>query len=188
MAGNNGYMEKGYYSHPQIGGYVSLKQFIIYNESGRRCLLLRFSNDYSETVVAFGFVLIQKDAEGKVIAKKKIEYRGLAIVPDGVYSSTSGIILDSRCADFVVKLTYMVCGLYKYTFRHGYPCRHYDPRGYLPAKKRKKARAGVVTEIKTRNASRVRFCGGMVFLAILSVIGVFLFLLLGGEEFIKELL
>ena len=74
MAGNNGYMEKGYYSHPQIGGYVSLKQFIIYNESGKRCLLLRFSNDYSETVVAFGFVLIEKDAEGKVIAKKKIYF------------------------------------------------------------------------------------------------------------------
>lgn len=188
MAGNNGYMEKGYYSHPQIGGYVSLKQFILYNESGKRCLLLRFSNDFSETVGAFGFILIQKDAQGKVISKRKIEYKGISIAPDGIYSSTSGIVVDERCADFVVKLTYIVCGIYKYTFRHGYPCRHYDPRGYLSAKKRKKPRVGVVTEIKTRNASRKGFCGGVVFLAILSVIAVYLFLVFGVGDMIKELL
>ena len=40
MRENKEYYEKGFYNHDQIGGFVSVKQFILIEKDGKRVLLL----------------------------------------------------------------------------------------------------------------------------------------------------
>ena len=62
-------VEKGAYPYHQHGAFVNVKNFIFTTRSGKRCLLLQFTNESAINVEAIKFVLVQLDSTGKVISK-----------------------------------------------------------------------------------------------------------------------
>ena len=124
------YYEKGFYNHDQAGGFVSVKQFILVEREEKRVLLLRFSNDSPVEINRMRFQLTQLDKEGNEIEISKVKYSGLCAKPGDVFSPEEGVVVKSECADFVVKILYVVSGEYKYLAGKGRPTAHYDIRGY----------------------------------------------------------
>ena len=124
------YLEKGYYTHPQMRGYMVLKHFMLVRQGDKRCLLLRFVNESSMEVNAMEFVLTQKDSRGRVIASNRIRYRNMRVGKDEIFSRNSGIVVNEDCVDFEVRLVSVVSGIYKYRFKKGQPVAHFDKRGY----------------------------------------------------------
>lgn len=124
------FIEKGSYTHPQADGYVALKQYIFTRREGKRCLLLRFANEYSRTVHGFEVVVTQLSSDGRVIGRSRVPYQNISVSPGNTYAPDSGIVVADNCSDFRISLVYFVSGDYKYVIRHGRAVAHYDPRGY----------------------------------------------------------
>lgn len=130
MRENKEYYEKGFYNHDQIGGFVSVKQFILIEKNGKRVLLLRFSNDSPVVINRMRFQLTQLDKEGNTIDCSKVKYTDLSVAPGSVFAPEEGIVVKSECADFIVRIIYVVSGEFKYVPGRGRPTAHYDVRGY----------------------------------------------------------
>lgn len=121
---------KGLYEHEQIGGYLSVRQFMVINQYGKRCLLLRFENETSKMVNAFEFTVKRLDAEGNVIGSTTVCHDRLSIKAGEFYAPESGIVIESDCVDFVVQMRYVISQNIKYIYRKGMVTAHYDPRGF----------------------------------------------------------
>lgn len=125
------FIEKGSYTHPTPDGCIALKQYIITKEKGKRCLLLRFVNESAHTISAFEYVITELSSSGKVLGHSRITHTGIAVVSEGTYTPSSGIVVHNNCTDFRIRLVSYVSGAYKYVLKHGRAVAHYDPRGYL---------------------------------------------------------
>lgn len=154
MENNKAILDKGTYTFRQEGAFLSVKQYMLIEKEGKRCLLLRFFNASDIVVNAMEFLLIQLDADGKVISKDKIAYDDLNIRANKEYALKTGIVIKKGCVNFRVYVLYAVSGEYKYVFRNGQAVRLYDPRGYDP--KPKKVLRKSVVEVKRRYAKSGR--------------------------------
>lgn len=130
------YIEKGGYNHPQPDGYVSLKQYIFVRKDGKRCLLFRFANEFSQTVTGFEIVVTQLSGDGRTLGHSRICYDDLSIRSGDIFAPSSGVVVHENCADFRIRLVYFVSGVYKYSVKRGKAVAHYDPRGYVAPKTR----------------------------------------------------
>ena len=126
---NKRYIDKGIYSHGQIGGYLSVKQFMVVEEAGKRCLLLRFANESDFEINSVEFILTKINTHGVTIGTTRIKYDGLKIGAGEMYSPDMGIVVSSDCADFTVQILSIVSGKYRYVFKRGIVTAHYDKRG-----------------------------------------------------------
>ena len=124
------YIDKGVYSHKQIGGYMTVKQFMVVEREGKRCLILRFENESSLEVNAIEFTVIQRNTSGDVIGSSKIKHTHLSVGAGELYSPESGAVIKPECADFEIEMNSVVSGKYRYVFRGGQVTAHYDRRGY----------------------------------------------------------
>lgn len=175
----NSFLDKGVYSHPQIGGYLSVKQFMVVEESGKRCLLLRFINESEHQINAVEFLLKQLDSNGKEIGNVRIKYSDLAIDPDRMYVASNGIVIDDACVDFVVQMISLVSENYKYKFHNGQVTIHYDNRGYADKREvlRDKSYGVSKADVKRKTASSVWCYRLIALLSIVSVIVTMVYLL-----------
>lgn len=124
------FMIKGLYSHAQIHGYFTVKEYIMLEREGKHCLLVRFENELLRTVNEMDFTVRQYNAAGKMIGKINLHYTELQIEPGQRYCTQQGIVLDEECVDCVVQIRYLIGEGVKYIFRKGVVTEHYDPRGY----------------------------------------------------------
>ncbi len=121
---------KNDYVHHQISGYLSVKQYAITTVNDRRCLILRFSNEMQSVISRVEFTVIQLDAEGSVIGKSKIKYENVKIAPRQLYCSEEAVLIKRECADFVVRIRYIISDDIKYVFKKDHVTAHYDTRGF----------------------------------------------------------
>lgn len=124
------YIDKGIYSHKQIGGYMTVKQFMVVEREGKRCLILRFLNESSLEVNAIEFTVIQRNTAGEIIGSSKIKHTHLSVGVGELYSPESGAVIKPECADFEIEMNSVVSGKYRYVFKGGQVTAHYDKRGY----------------------------------------------------------
>ena len=124
------YIDKGVYSHRQIGGYMTVKQFMVVERSGKRCLILRFLNESAMEVNAMEFTVIQRNTHGEVIGTSKIKHTDLSVGAGELFSPESGAVISPECADFEIEMHSVVSGKYRYVFKGGQVTAHYDKRGY----------------------------------------------------------
>ena len=130
MRRNKGYFKKGFYNYAQVAGFPTVKQFIVTENKGKRCLLLRFANETNLTISNICFTLTQYDASGKVIEKSKVKYDKIEFRPETNYSHSKGIVISNECTDFKVDVNYVICGRYKYVNSNNHTVATYDIRGY----------------------------------------------------------
>lgn len=167
LARDNCVIEKGSYIHRQSGAFIGLKNFILAEKSGKRCLLLQFANSSQNEVNAIKFSLVFLDASGKAISKQTHSYSNLKIAPESDYALDTGIVIKNECADFRIQMIYAVSGDYKYFFRNGESVQSYDPRGYK--EKDRYAGAKGTLQVKRRFAKSGRLHGFIAFMSVLMV-------------------
>ena len=130
MAKNRNVLDKGTYNFHQEGAFLSVKQYMLVEREGKRCLLLRFVNESNMVIQAMEFTLVQLDGDGKVISSDRMTYDDLSVRPASEYALKTGIVLKAGCVNFRVQMAYAVSGEYKYLFKNGQAVEQYDPRGY----------------------------------------------------------
>lgn len=167
MNNSKNYIEKGYYNHPQVSGYVSAKQFMLVRRNSKRCLLLRFENESALEFKSMEFMLIQRGANGEIIDKSKVKYNGIRIRPESIFAPQSGIVVSDDCVDFEIRMISLLSGPYKYTFRKGRAVCHYDTRGY-GERKPSEANSGEVS-IGSYRRGNAKFCGFIAFIALVMI-------------------
>ena len=112
------YIAKGLYQYSQISNLVSVKNYIFLRQNGKKCLLIRFSNDLDHIVDSMEFTVIQLDSAGKILEKTKVAYKNMRLMPGQNFSST-GIVVNEFCTDFKVIFQSVISERYKYVVRQG---------------------------------------------------------------------
>lgn len=105
-------ISKGYYTHPQVNGLISVKQFIVLRQENEKRLLLRMSNDQGETVTGFSLRVLQYDAAGRMIGSATVEKSGLKHKARSAFHVGQEIPLEEDCVDFRVTVLSVQCGSY----------------------------------------------------------------------------
>ena len=160
------YMVAGEYDHYQLGGYFTVKQYIMTVREEKLCLLLRFENQMNTRVEAAEFVVKQLDSEGKLLGNIRIHYSDLRVEPGQLYCPDKGIVLHDDCTDFVIQMKYVISERTKYSFRNGVATAHYDIRGY------EKKKSG--TSHKSRVTIRRKFDGRLKCFGWIAVVSLIL--------------
>ena len=161
------YMIKGEYEHSQIGGYFSVKEFIMLEEQGKHCLLLRFQNEMKTPVHAVEFIVKQLNADGKIIKSVRIRYTDLQVEAGQRYCASNGIVLEDSCADCVVLMRYVISGRNKYIFKRGLVTAHYDFRGYQQERNTESLKNEMIVKRAYSGAGRKLF-------AVIAILSLFL--------------
>ena len=121
---------KGIYGHHQISGYLSVRQFIIVEKDGKKCLLLRFENEASFDITQAEFSLKQLNSKGDVIDVSTIGYSNMKIRAGQMYALKEGIVLKNECFDFIIQMISLTGGRYRYSFNGDIVSAHYDKPEY----------------------------------------------------------
>lgn len=113
------YISKGFYLHKQPSELISVQNYIYVRSEGKKCLLLRLSNDLGYTVDEIDLTVIQLDASGKIVAKSRVKYSQMKLGAGETFVTERGIVVDEFCTDFRVVFSSVKSGRYKYTVRGG---------------------------------------------------------------------
>ena len=114
MISEKQYIAKGIYRHPQIGHFVSVKNYIFLRDGGKKYLLLRFSNELEYIVDGMTCAVLQYNADGEEIASAKIDVNGLYIRPHEMFATDTALEVDEKCVDFRVVFLEVRSGQYRY--------------------------------------------------------------------------
>ena len=114
MAEKRDIISKGIYKHPQIVGFVSVKQYIFMDKNGKRGLVLRFSNDLDATENGMEFTVIELDSNGNAIRNSLVHYTG-RVHSGCMFTSESAVIVEPKCCDFKVFINKVFADNYEYT-------------------------------------------------------------------------
>ncbi len=176
------YIDKGIYSHPQTGGYLSLKQFILIEQEGTRCLLLRFANESDFEINGARFIVKQLNSNGEDIGRVDIDYRDMALSAGQMYAPEQGIVVKKDCVDFTVQMVSLISGDYKYVFENGVVNASYDPRGYNDKPRRERKRGSAAKSVKQTYRGGGKFYGVIAAVSFLLVIGSLVFVIYQSSE------
>lgn len=105
---------KGIYKHPQIEGFVSVKQFMFVYRNGVKHLLLRCSNDTETVLKTVHFVLTELDRDGAVLNVRHLSYKDIKAEAGEMFASPTGIPLSDECVDFKIKFVRAFSGKHTY--------------------------------------------------------------------------
>ena len=108
-------ISKGKYRLPQLGGMVSVKQYVLTrDEAGKKSLLLRFYNDRNEMCTGFTFILYCQDARGKVVEKQTLEAKDIEFRGGSLYVYNDAITVHEKCVNFTIVVKSASYGNYTY--------------------------------------------------------------------------
>lgn len=95
---------KGNYTHRQLSRFLTVKQYLIGEEDGKRFLLLRFVNEGSEVITSFRMVIHRLMEDGKLLGSREYTYNGPPVLPAEEFGPTRKFPLDSLCCDVRVEI------------------------------------------------------------------------------------
>ncbi len=173
MKNKKQYIDKGIYSHPQIGGYLTVKQFLLIERDGKRCLLLRFVNESDFVIDRAEFTVKQFNAAGKMIGSVNIKYGDIKIAQGDMFAPKNGIVVDETCVDFLVQMAYVGSGCYKYVFKNGSVTAYYEKNQNTDKRNTEKNTSKVTVRSKYKGGGKMY--GLLAFLSFILVIGAFVY-------------
>ena len=149
--------DKGLYHHPQPAGFVSLKQYMIIDKDGKKCLMLRFFNELKVPVGAIEFKLVQLNTQGSVLASDTIKLDSMKMAPGATHAMKTGIVLKDKCTDFRVTVISARSNGYKYVMKHGIPTPTYDIRRESSKLAPKESSRSLTTKISSKGKKAAAF-------------------------------
>jgi len=112
-------ISKGFYTYPQIRGYLSVKQYIVLREGNKKYLALRMVNEHGETATGVTLSVRQYDSASQFVATEKVEVSNIKAKTDASFNLKDKIALHEECERFEVDIVSMTFGSYKYLVRNG---------------------------------------------------------------------
>lgn len=106
---------KGIYSYPQMNDFISVRNYMYIWQNGKKCLIFRFFNGFSEEINEIEYTVTQIDVNGSIIKQTDLVKKGISVKPGELYSPNSGLLVDEACVDF--KLSFKSVRSGKYTYR-----------------------------------------------------------------------
>ena len=164
------WFDKGLYHHPQASGFVSLKQYMIVENGGKKCLMLRFLNELKIPVRAIEFKLTQLDVNGVSLSTATVKADSTGMAPGSTYAMKTGIVLSDKCVDFRVTVISANSNGYKYVLRNGIPMPTYDLKRAKNKLAPRESSRSVVTKISTRGKLAATFLSIAIILATAALI------------------
>lgn len=119
---------KGIYKHPQTEGFISVKQFMFVQRDGVKHLIVRYMNEMDANVEDMKLLLTEMNADGAVIAERRLEHRGLKADAGATFAPNEGIPISSECVDFKIKILEATSGFYTYRYKGNKTCVYYTPK------------------------------------------------------------
>ena len=129
---------KGMYRHSQIEQFISIKEYMFVQREGSKYLIVRYTNDMNTTIDTMRFILTEMNADGDVIAVRRIEQKNLRADAGATFAPNEGIPISDDCMDFTIKFEQASSDVYTYRPRGRKVCVYYTP----PKKRRIKPPAG----------------------------------------------
>lgn len=126
MAGNTEIISKGIYGRAQMGGYISVKQYMFIRYMDKKHLLVRFSNDLDVAIECIAYTVVQMNVNGDVIGVSRVEHCE-RIKPGESFSSENALMVDEACIDVKITVDKAVSGSYEYSVRGGIVSVNYNP-------------------------------------------------------------
>ena len=114
MISEKQYVTKGIYRRAQIGGIVSVKNYIFVRTGARKGLLLRFFNELGHTVNGMAYTVVQYGEDGAEVGRTRVCHRDLYFPSGEAFSPGAPVAVDEKCADFSVIFSEVVSGRYRY--------------------------------------------------------------------------
>ena len=124
---NKDQISKGFYQHPQVSNFISVKNYIFLHRAEKQYLLIRFSNDSDFTVHFLRFTILQLDAQNQTLAKSTVQYSDLSFVPGSTHTSSEGLVVDEKCCNFKILYNEVRSDNYHYTIYRDEIVAHYVP-------------------------------------------------------------
>jgi hypothetical protein len=167
------YISKGQYTYTQQSGYVTVKNYIFLEKNGKKCLILRFSNDSAG--VEFNemrFTVVEKDPAGQVIKRTRVEWRGLKFAPGTTYVNEDAIVVDDLCVDFKIEPECLISGQYRYVFDHSGVRVDFIPSEKKSTDEIDDADRIYVNSVSRKQYGKPKLAGLVAFVAILLIFAV----------------
>ena len=161
-------IKKGFYNHTQEFKCMQLKQYIITEKGGKKCLLFRFFNESELLIDSMEFTLMQFDSDHQLIDSSVVKMDKIQVESGGTYTPDKGLVISDACVDFIVNMTKVSCGEYVYSANNGGKMPRYCP------KERKKR----IAEDIGRNAVRIKKLLSCRLSAVIAAVLVIAFILL----------
>ena len=106
---------KGIYSYPQLNNFISVRNYMYIWQNGKKCLILRFFNGFTQEINELEYTVTQIDIKGNVIKQSDVVKKDICISPGNLYSPNTGLLVDDACVDFRLSVKSARSG--KYTYR-----------------------------------------------------------------------
>lgn len=106
---------KGIYNYPQLNNFISVRNYMYIWQNGKKCLILRFFNGFSQEINEFEYTVTQIDINGNIIKQSDLLKKNICISPGAMYSPNIGLLVEEACVDF--KLSFKSVRSGKYTYR-----------------------------------------------------------------------
>ena len=119
---------KGSYSDFRFNDFVSVRQYLLIREKGRKYLILKLLNQGAETVTALKLVVEQIDVRGKSIATSRVEWSGLQGKAGEAFVPQDKIPLKENCMEVKINLVGAVYGDYTYSVKSNQLVVTYDKK------------------------------------------------------------
>lgn len=107
-------ISKGYYTHSQIDGFISVKNYLFTYVKDQKYLFIRFTNLTDFVVHSMRFTLSLLDRTGAVLQTREISLDQLTFQPGHTYSPPQAIAVDEFCTDFKLEFSQVTSGKYIY--------------------------------------------------------------------------
>lgn len=176
-------ISKGRYNHSAPTDPILVTQYVLIRQRGRKCLLLRFKNNFEFTINKMSFEIVQKDKHGKEIGRTVIKTPPINEAPGAVFTLFDGFEIGNECVDFRINFLSFRSGDYKYTFKKCdieisfEPDRIGQPVALAETCDKKK---DVVSYIRSRKMLSFGFAAFISCVAVLALLATVLFSYFGG--------
>ena len=112
-------ISKGFYTYPQLKGYVSVKQYILLREGNKKYLVLKMENERVDAVTALTLNVRQYDSNSRFLATERVDVSNIKVNTDSSFNLGEKISLREECERFEIDVVSMTFGSYKYLVRNG---------------------------------------------------------------------
>ncbi len=166
---------KGKYIQPQPSLPVSVSNYVMMEEGGKRYLMLKLRNERKESVSGLKLSLVQLDGFNAPISEQDLAY---ADVKGGAqFVIDEKIALSAACEDFIVRVVSVDYDKYRYTERDGKVCVDYlreDEEVLAKAQAQKDQLNGRKTAIATKTLKAPIFVCvfAVILLVVLSLVSI----------------
>ena len=103
---------KGSYSQFRFNDFVSVRQYLLIRENGKKYLILKLSNDAKDTVTGLKLAVEQLDGRGACIETSHVEWTDINGLPGEKFVPNEKIALRESCVEVKIRLTGATYGEY----------------------------------------------------------------------------